>query len=131
MNRAALHTVGPNFFASGGDQPPREGQRREFFRIFPRSRAATTIAAGFVVKPASPAPKFASVPVRRTPARAFRTFMRPLRMRTNALIAPDERLRRRLHGTKWRVSSADGVAKGGKRQGFLPSINCNPKCCRS
>src|ERR1700680_4414592 len=85
MNRAALHTLGPIFFASGGNDGPHRGQRREFFRIFPRLWAATTIAAGFVVKTASMTAEFASIPVRGPSARTLRTFMRPQRRRSRCV----------------------------------------------
>jgi hypothetical protein len=43
-------------------------------------------------------------------------------MHTDVLIAPERGLRRRLAGAQRTLGFADGVAKGGNRQGFLPSV---------
>src|SRR5438270_10521422 len=76
MNRRVLHSLGENFSRCGATM----GHNATRDENFPALGAPTSVATGFVVKTATPAAKFASVPFGWTAAWTFRTVVRPGRM---------------------------------------------------
>ena len=116
MNRAILHTLGPIFFANRGEDGLLTRSTSRIFQNFSVVNCCDRHRSRFRNRDRIRDTKFPSVPVRRPSTWAFRPLMRPLRMHTNALIAPDGRLRRcRARRPTRAARRASPDARGAKR----------------